>query len=274
VDVTDRSRDASAAIAERPSMPTHLVAQSVTAIVLFSQLRLPAANGEAAMKRTLSLLIIGFASLQLIGCGFSEAAPPQAPSKEIPKDVEPRTTPPEPGHTRVILDANGEKATVTEVVEATSTIGTANVEGSTATVHGYSETTKPICVAPCVADLKPGMHVLRFTSTVDDRQSSADVQVGDRSKVVRHAMGRTEGFSLGNFGATMLVVLGASALGTGALIHGAEIGMGKREPDDLKAPGAIIGSAGLGAVLIGIPLMILSRPVHQPGATTEMALAR
>jgi len=219
--------------------------------------------------RCRSLLGIGFCTVFLGGCGFSEVAPPQAPAKEIPKDVEPRTTPPEPGLTRVVLDANGDKATVVEVVDATESVGTASVGGSTATVHGYAETTKPICVAPCVADLKPGMHVLRFKADGDDRMSEANVQVGDRPKVVRHAMGRTEGTSFGYVSANVLVYLAATAAFTGGLIFA---GGAATDSEKSMTTGMVIGGAGLAGLAIGIPLAILTRPAHQPGATTEMAI--
>lgn len=62
-------------------------------------------------------LIVGMVSVG--GCGYREVAPPQAPAKEMPGGVEERTAPPEAATTRVILDANGERATVTEIVSVT-----------------------------------------------------------------------------------------------------------------------------------------------------------
>ena len=128
-----------------------------------------------------------------------------------------RSSPPEPGYTRVIIDANGERATVTEVVDVTT--ATAHAEGIVA--HGRSETTKPICLTPCPADLKPGMHVLRFTSVDSERMSEANLQLGDKPKVLRHAMGRTEDASALGVGAYTLVFLGAITAVTGASLYGA-----------------------------------------------------
>ena len=72
-----------------------------------------------------------------------------------------------------------------------------------------------------MADLKPGTHQLRFASPVDDeRWSEALVNVGDRPKVVRHAIGRTESPSAGNL-AAVLLTLGASAVIIGGSLYGA-----------------------------------------------------
>jgi hypothetical protein len=172
----------------------------------------------------------------------------------------------------VILDANGEKATVTEVIDATSTIGTAYGNGTSATVHGYSETVKPVCIAPCVVDMKPGMHVLRFASPIDERESAAGIQIGDRSKVVRHAMGHTDSWSLGHFAAEMLVIFGASSLVTGGIVYGAMAGTDEKTQSVAQPYALGFTAGGAIALLVGVPLMILTRPVHQPGATTEMTL--
>ncbi len=227
------------------------------------------------MYRTNVLAALGFAGLFIGGCGYAEVAPPQAPAKEVPAGYEPRTTPPEPGTTRMVLEANGEKATVVEVIDATSTVGTASAGGTTATVRGYSETVKPVCIAPCVADLKPGMHFLRFASPDDkDRVSEAGIQVGDRSKVVRHAIGRTDSFSAGHFLSRMVVILGATAVITGGTLYGMAAAMNDDTGRDVKPTGVTVMAAGAGALLVGIPLMVLTRPVHQPGATTEMSLSK
>lgn len=65
------------------------------------------------------------------------------------------------------------------------------------------------------------MHILRFTSDDDGRESEAKVQVGDESKLVRHAMGHTESNPLGVVSGAMLAALGASALVAGGSLYAA-----------------------------------------------------
>lgn len=214
-------------------------------------------------------LALGVAALGILaGCGTVEATPPRAPAAEIPRAVEARTTPPEPGTTRVLLDANGDRATVEEVVER----ATATAYGSHVAVSGYAESTKPVCVTPCYADLKPGMHALRFKSMNDDRMSEAPIQVGDVPKTVRHAMGRAELPSVGNYLASFGVILGATAaIGIGAPLWAAGEAT---HHDDLTQPGMWAVGAGLGTFAVSLPLYLLTRPVYQNGSTTEIAAIR
>lgn len=181
--------------------------------------------------------------------------------------VEERTTPAEPGTTRVVIDANGERAVVKDVVETFST--TASVEGYSASGHG--EKLRPVCLTPCVADLTPGTHVLRFASETSDHPSEITVQSGDKGKVIRHAMGRTEEGSGGHVGAIVLATLGITAAVVGGSFLGASYISDSAE-ENFRTPGTVTTAAGLGAVLVSIPLLLLTRPVRQPGATTEMPL--
>lgn len=217
------------------------------------------------MHQTASVLAAGAIALFVSGCGHRNVAPPEAPARVVPSGVEMRSSPPEPGYTRVIIDANGERATVTEVVDVTT--ATAHAEGIVA--HGRSETTKPICLTPCTADLKPGMHVLRFTSVDSERMSEANLQLGDKPKVLRHAMGRTEDASALGVGAYTLVFLGAITAVTGASLYGAARA-GVMSEYESEFAGLVAGGAG--AMVIGIPLMFLAQPVRQPGASTELSL--
>jgi hypothetical protein len=113
------------------------------------------------MKRT----TLGFALLASVGCGYRGLPPLPAPAPEIPRNLEASTTLPAPGTTRVLIDANGDRATVTEVLDSTTSTATAYSNRYSATVYGYSETTRTVCIAPCVADFSPGAHVLRFRRT-------------------------------------------------------------------------------------------------------------
>jgi hypothetical protein len=42
----------------------------------------------------------------------------------------------------------------------------------------------------------------------------------------------------------------------------------------LSNNGLAAGGVGLGFLLVGIPLMVLTRPTHQAGSTTELPLGR
>ena len=70
----------------------------------------------------------------------------------------------------------------------------------------------------------------------------------------------------------MLAALGATAVGIGGAMFAASE---TTERYDINGTAGIAtASAGLAAVAIGIPLMLLGRTVHQPGATTEIAHRR
>lgn len=212
-----------------------------------------------------SLSLVSFFA---VGCGYAEAMPPRAPAPELPRDVEPRTTPSEPGKTRVIIDADGERATVVDVVERERAVA---IAGGVA-ASGTAEKTKPVCVTPCIVDLEPGMHVLRFASETDsDRVSEANVQVGDREKVVRHAIGRSESTSWAWTGSYLLTLLGTSAAILGGTLYGVGSTTSSISSDELRERGLWTLVGGGSAMVLGIPLMFLTRPVHQPGATTEIA---
>ena len=232
------------------------------------------------MKSALALVVLGIVSgSTAVGCGYAEVAPPRAPTREMPKNMETRSSPPEPGTTRVLIDANGDQASVVEVVDRSTMSGRAyGYHGETAFVHGKSETVKPLCVAPCVADLRPGMHILRFTSDDDGRESEARVQVGDESKLVRHAMGHTESNPLGVVSGVMLTALGASALVAGGSLYAASAaggggGGGTDGPPSYAqyvTPTLVAGAVALAA---GITVLLVTRPVRQRGATTEVSLS-
>jgi hypothetical protein len=174
--------------------------------------------------------------------------------------------PPAHGTTRIVLDANGERARVTETLEKTSIYGT-SYSTSAAAFSGTSFTTKPLCLTPCVVDLTPGMHALNFQSSSDpQRVGSADVQVGERRKVVRHAMGRVDK------GASWHHLLASSAalLGIGAIVGGAlTLPFDHKEFEDHRRAGKVMLLAGGATLAVSIPFMIITRPTWQEGATTE-----
>lgn len=201
----------------------------------------------------------------IAGCGAVHVPPPQPPSREIPL-VDPPNLPPEPGLTRILLDANGADARVTEVTERTEAWAFGSGYG-----HAVVETEKPVCIVPCSVDMKPGMHTLFFQSLTGDRKSRVDIQVGSRSKAVRHAMGLTTNSWGGQVLGFLLVTLGSTALATGGAIYASLDDI----PEDKKSRSKSLklAAAGGGAVLVSIPLLLLTRPTEQPGSSTEIPIA-
>lgn len=197
------------------------------------------------------------------GCGAVSVDPPKAPAAEIPK-VEHPESPPEPGMTRIILDANGDDAKVTEVLET--------AEARSGMSYAFAERKKPVCITPCVVDMKPGVHTLSFESRVDDRASYVDVQVGSRSKAVRHAMGHPLRKSGGEVWAHALTWLGLTVVGTAALAWADAKAEGGEVAREVRGPARAAAFAGLGLMAGGITLMIVSPPTYQPGSTTEIPI--
>jgi hypothetical protein len=216
--------------------------------------------------RSFSFAFLALVAPLAAGCGVREIDPPQAPAAVFPPNVEVRHAPTAPGTTRLVLDANGERASIVDVVSSTS---------ASAYVNGHmgfasASTTVPVCIAPCMADLTPGLHRLAFSSLDDPTEhDEIQVQVGETSKIVRRAMGKYES----NFWPHFLAGSVAYAGVTSALVGGIMYSLDASAADgDKKYAGTdkylLIGGAV--ALVASIPVMILTRDVHQRGATTEL----
>lgn len=202
-----------------------------------------------------SCLLLAFAS----GCGTERLPAPAAPPREVPRDVDVPDEPPAPGTSRVVLDANGDKAKVIEVTGTAS----ASAGGYQAFVVGV----RPLCTTPCVVDLPYGSHPLMLRSTTDEtRQSELDLDVGPKPKIVRHTLGeRKDGGALRTVGASLLM-LGITAAVTGGILWA--VGSGAKS-DGLESTGQLVTGLGAGGIGLSIPLLIVGRPTERPGATTE-----
>jgi hypothetical protein len=203
-----------------------------------------------------AVAVSAWAGVASLGCGVRELPPPQAPSREVPVELDVPEDPPQPGTSRVILDANGERA---KVVELTS--GSLRV--------------RPLCTTPCVLDMPYGSHPLLLQSLTDaERRSRADLEVGPYAKVLRHTLGERRDGGTANTVGTSLLVVGALAATTGALFWGS--GALSRsldgEPNGIEGTGRIVTGLGAGAMVIAIPLLLVGRPSERPGATTEWTL--
>lgn len=238
----------------------------------FLATRAPTRSDWPGMERTILALVLGCAVLNE-GCGTVELAPPRAPTAEVPSGVAELSAHAQAGFTRVILDANGERATVTEVTDSTSSVATAHGYQTAAIAFGYSQTERPACITPCAVALKPGLHVLDFSSELGGRESRVYVQVGEHSKVVREAMGRYVPGPSWDFAAQMLVILGSTSLAIGGMVFAADAARGAENQPSLRPYAIGFSVTGVAALLVGIPLTLLARPQHQSGATTEFLLS-
>lgn len=185
-------------------------------------------------------------------------------------NVEKRSTLPAEGRTRVVLDANGERATVTEVNAWSPGRVPSVAPPAGSALPGFE---RPVCITPCEADFEPGLHVLRFSSMSDDRSSLAHVQIDEREKAIRHAMGRTEGTSGARTVGWVLTGVGAGIVTAAALMLVPVAGEHSNEARDTLETGAMV--AGIGGVFVGVgvPLIVFGQPVRQAGSTTELPLS-
>jgi hypothetical protein len=198
---------------------------------------------------------LGFA---LLASGCAGIAPVQRPPPAAPRRVEPTVTlpaaPPPPGKARVVLDAEGDQATVWRVAEPE----------------------ERLCITPCSVDLLHGAHTLVFASPRRWSSTQVVVPAGASTTYVTHAIGN-EGFAspayvgggaLFAFGIG-LAVLGTLVTGLGAFGQPAMQEDGTMSnPDALILPGTI--ALGTGVLMIGGGAVMMSknRPVQQHGSTT------
>jgi hypothetical protein len=207
-----------------------------------------------------------FTGAGLLGCGVEQLPPARPPSRVLPADVVVPADPPAPGTGRVILDTDGERASVVEI-----TSGALPAHGAL-TGNATNVCVKPVCTTPCVVDLPYGSHPIALRSTLDEsRQSETELDVGARSKVFRHTLGeRSDGGGLRMVGASMLT-LGILALAAGAVMWGTGAASSRPSPT-LVTSAEVITAGGAGGVMLSIPFLFMGRPTERPGATTEWSL--
>ncbi len=222
-------------------------------------------------RRAVCFFALGVVSTTLLGCGEIQLPPPAAPQKQLPEPPELPTERTPEGGGRLVLDANGEKARVVEVA------------GATVESHGYSYNLfaqRAICAStPCVVDVPRGPHRLVFLSPSDPKRGSeVEIDVGSRTKVVRHAMGERidhdvlkagSGISLtvGMVGA----LVGGPLLLIGALRNGSSTSEPNAGAGAVSAGGAVLGISA-GVIALGITLGILGRSEVRKGSTTEWTM--
>ena len=203
-----------------------------------------------------------------LGCGVEQLPPARPPPRTLPAEVVVPVDPPPPGRGRVILDTDGEPASVAEI-----TSGTLGSSGGGGGGNGDPIAfVKPLCTTPCVVDLPYGSHPILLRSTADaTHQSETELDVGARARVFRHTLGeRTDGGGVRVVGASVLT-LGILAVAAGVVMWGAGAASSHGAPS-LVTGGEILTAGGSGGVLLSIPFLLMGRPTERPGATTQWSL--
>ncbi|MDB5215416.1 MAG: hypothetical protein JWO86_3343 [Myxococcaceae bacterium] len=201
------------------------------------------------------------------GCGVEQLPAARPPSRTLPAEVEVPPDPPPPGSGRVILDTDGEPASVVEITSGSVPAGaSSNALGDN--VLGV----RPLCTTPCVVDLPYGSHPIVLRSTSDEtHQSETELDVGARAKVFRHTLGeRTDGGGLRMVGASLLT-LGILAVAAGTVMWAAGVTSSRGSPN-LTTNGEVLTMGGAGGIVLSIPFLIMGRPTERPGSTTQWSL--
>jgi hypothetical protein len=201
------------------------------------------------------------------GCGVEQLPAARPPSRTLPAEVEVPPDPPPPGNGRVILDTDGEPASVVEI-----TSGSLSADGSSGALGDNVPGMRPLCTTPCVVDLPYGSHPIVLRSTSDEtHQSETELDVGARAKVFRHTLGeRTDGGGLRMVGASVLT-LGILAVAAGTVMWAAGV-TSNRGSQSLATNGEVLTLGGAGGVVLSIQFLIMGRPTERPGSTTHWSL--
>jgi hypothetical protein len=230
--------------------------------------------------------LYGAALSTITACAPIELPPPAPPPKEMPA-VRTELGPPAPGREHVVLDTPGEQARVSEVTSTSETV----------TRRGYVASTehdRPLCLTPCVVDLKLGLHDLSFQSTTDERRASdVELQVQGDPMVVRHTMAETrtphpavQGVARASL-LTGVVGLGAgipitlagvflrsSGMPSTRFVDGAPMESQTPGPQGVETAGLVTLGVSAGLVLVGAVTGYFARDEYTPGATTEWTVPR
>jgi len=190
--------------------------------------------------------------LSLAACGTTRLPPPAPPPRVVPAVQ--ASGPPGPGRGRVILDVEGDRAVVEDVRG-----GSVAASGAGHFFGGSLEVSQRLCVTPCVVDLAPGPHTLRFSSVSDDERSSDGyVNIDEGVSAYRERLGvhshhhLKRGFGIGS------VVLGGMFVLSGAAA-----------PDNGGTPRAEMIGVGAGLAVLGWYLIHTSHSYDQEGSGVQ-----
>jgi hypothetical protein len=205
----------------------------------------------------------------MLGGGTVEVAAPPAPAPLLPSGLDPLPLTPAAGLTRVVLDADGKRATVTEVLSWNDS--EARAVGTSIRVTDHGQHSRPICITPCEFDFEPGLHVLRFDAG-PSRTETVRLQVGSKQKLMRVAMGYHIPSPDDGTTGMMLQALGAAAAVVGAILWAASTTAPADSRESLSSTGMAMTLAGGAGFRLGIPLAYRKPGTHQPSSVTEADL--
>jgi hypothetical protein len=188
------------------------------------------------------------------GCGTKQLPPPQAPERLLPPVA--ASGAPADGRGRVLLDVDGDHAVVDDVSG-----GSVSATGAGRVFSGSLEVSQRLCVTPCVVDLTPGPHTLRFHSTSDGaRGTDGYVNVDAGVNAYRVRLGQHRHHHVKRFAGIVTAVLSGLFLLDGVAARNEGVTTGDR-----------VGMIGIGAGLglLAYWLIHTSASVDQEGTGVQ-----
>jgi len=185
----------------------------------------------------------------IVGCARTLPPLPEPPNV-MPAVESPGPVP--DGHTRVVLDAVDADGR-TMRTKAVEILGVSEVRSGNA--YGTVEHGRKLCTTPCIADLEPGEHTLRFVHEEYSEDKDAEIVVHQQPLLVRQAVGSVDPGSSGV--AVVLTTLGIlGSIGT-SIWYGTD--------SDSSLAGAALGLT-LGMFVAGVVVGFADPVVRQPGS--------
>lgn len=180
---------------------------------------------------------------------------PPVPERLLPSV--PHDGAPAPGLSRVLIDVADGPA----VVETISGGSVSGIAGTSA-FGGSLQVARRVCVSPCVLDISPGSHELRFTSVDDESRTSVGfINADTRVSAYRHALGRHSNAAWKGF-------VGWPVLLTGAVLDISFVSVVSR---DGMSTGDLVGMGlfSVGLTALGAWLVHGSVVEDQPGSGVQ-----
>ncbi len=201
-----------------------------------------------------SYWITGLALLSCTSaCGTKTLPPAEKPALEMPQIA--NAVSPPPGQTQVVIDADGDDASVELVISKVQ-----HWSG------GLIETRRLCSHTPCSAALRPGSYELQIRSNDGSgRHQIVPLDVGQAPTVLRHHLFEHQPAGALHVIGTILAPLGVTGIVTGgilALVNSAD------GTDLGNAPETTL-ALSTAALALGLIALIVDRPTFTPGSTVQ-----